>query len=132
MAKDRKPKNIVCGHPISPEKAAIVRQLRCDMTVPERTLWRRLRANQLCGYHFRRQQLISGFIADFYCHQACLAVELDGYTHDLDYDARRDKAFAELGIRVLRFTNSQAIKETEVVLEQILYVCNERCEKPTP
>jgi very-short-patch-repair endonuclease len=59
-------------------------------------------------------------------------VELDGYTHDLDYDAHRDKLLSELGIRVLRFTNSQVIKETEVVLEQILYVCNERCMRPTP
>jgi very-short-patch-repair endonuclease len=132
MSRNSRPKNIICGQSITLDKAAIVKQLRREMTPPERFLWRRLRANQLCEYHFRRQQFIVGYIADFYCHQASLVVELDGQTHDLNYDARRDEVFAGLGIKVLRFTNSQVLSDIETVLEQILFVCNEKCERPTP
>ncbi len=55
---------------------------RCEMTPAEKILWEELRANKL-GVHFRRQQVIQGFIVDFYCHQAGLVVEVDGDVHDL-------------------------------------------------
>ncbi len=42
------------------------------MTPAEKILWQELRANKL-GVHFRRQQVIAGFIVDFYCHKAALA-----------------------------------------------------------
>ncbi len=51
------------------------------MTSAEKLLWQELRANKL-GVHFRRQQVIAGFIVDFYCHKADLIVEVDGETHD--------------------------------------------------
>jgi very-short-patch-repair endonuclease len=71
-----------------------------------------LRANKL-GVHFRRQQVIAGFIVDFYCHIAGLVVEVDGDIHDLqqEEDARREKVLREMGLRIVRFRN-----EGEMVL----------------
>lgn len=132
MPEQHKLRNIVRGQNIPTEKADFARQLRRDLTPPERMLWAKLRRNQLNGFHFRRQQVIDKYIADFYCHQAALVVELDGETHDLDYDAERDKVFAQLGIEVLRFTNSQVCRELETVVEQIYEVCVRRSGKPTP
>ncbi|MCC6986377.1 MAG: DUF559 domain-containing protein [Anaerolineales bacterium] len=56
-----------------------------------------MRANKL-GVHFRRQQVIQGFIVDFYCHRAGLVVEVDGDIHDLqkEEDERREKAVSGL------------------------------------
>jgi very-short-patch-repair endonuclease len=58
------------------------------MTAEERLLWEALRRNTIDGLHFRRQQVIAGFIVDFYCHSAALAIEVDGAFHreTVDYD----------------------------------------------
>ncbi len=79
------------------------------MTEAEALLWSHLRRNQLVGLHFRRQQVIGGFIADFYCHEAGLVVEADGIVHDHqdDYDRLRDQIIETRDIRVLRFTNEE-------------------------
>ena len=69
------PKNIVIGQYVSEEKKEVARYLREHMTEAETILWQNLRANRLSGYHFRRQQIICGFIVDFYCHSANLVVD---------------------------------------------------------
>ncbi len=62
-------------------KVERAREFRRQMTDEEGALWQRLRTNRLNGLHFRRQQVIAGFIVDFYCHAARLAVEVDGASH---------------------------------------------------
>jgi very-short-patch-repair endonuclease len=49
---------------------------RREMTPAEKLLWQKVRAKKL-GVRFRRQQIIQGFIVDFYCHKAALVVEVD-------------------------------------------------------
>ncbi len=51
------------------------------MTHAETILWNEIRANKL-GVHFRRHQVIAGFIVDFYCHAANLVIEVDGEIHE--------------------------------------------------
>jgi very-short-patch-repair endonuclease len=63
------------------EKRQLARELRRRSTPEERILWQHLRRNQITGWHFRRQHVLSGFIMDFYCPAARLAVELDGVHH---------------------------------------------------
>ena len=63
-------RNIVTGQKVSREKLRRAQELRQKMTPAERRLWNQLRANRLGGWHFRRQQIIDGFIVDFYCHKA--------------------------------------------------------------
>ena len=119
--------NIVIGQQVSQEKVRLACAMRRDMTAAEAVLWKRLRTNAL-GVHFRRQQVISGFIADFYCHKAALVVEVDGATHKEDYDAERDQVFSSLGIEVMRFSNAQVQQQIGVVLSQI----RQRLKEPTP
>ena len=119
------PKNIVIGQKVDPKKAARGRELRHNMTDAERVLWQHLRANQLGGWHFRRQQVIAGYIVDFYCHAAGLAVELDGAVHgsQVDYDAERDQILTQHGLRVVRFKNREVFEDLERVLQVILLNC---------
>jgi very-short-patch-repair endonuclease len=79
-----------------------------------------LRANKL-GVHFRRQQVIQGFIVDFYCHRAALVVEVDGDVHDLqqDEDERREKALSALGLRIFRFGNDEVVRDVSAVVGKI-------------
>jgi very-short-patch-repair endonuclease len=90
------------------------------MTPTEKILWQELRANKL-GIHFRRQQVIGGFIVDLYCHKAALVVEVDGDVHDLkqEEDARRDKVLSEMGLRVVRFGNEEVLRDLSQVLGKI-------------
>ena len=74
-------KYIVTGQRINPEILKRAKELRKEMTPAERCLWNRIRANRLGGWHFRRQQIINGFIIDFYCHKAELVIEVDGPIH---------------------------------------------------
>lgn len=119
------PKNIVIGQKVSPEKVARAEELRQDMTPTEKILWAQLRTNRLDGLHFRRQQVIAGFIVDFYCHAAGLAVELDGPIHAqrADYDRERDRVLKEIGVRVLRFKNEEVLENLEAVLTAIREAC---------
>lgn len=113
-------KDIIPGQRITPDKLQRARELRQDMTPAEKILWQELRGNRL-GVHFRRQQIIKGFIVDFYCHRAGLVIELDGgiHTGQQIYDAERDKALTELGLRVIRIRNDDVFKNLPQVLKQI-------------
>ena len=110
---------IVKGQKVTEGKVILSRQMRENMTPTETVLWERLRANRLAGLKFRRQQIIDGFIADFYCHAAGLVVEVDGPIHNPAYDAERDRILGARKLIVLRFTNEQVAKDIEGVLEQI-------------
>ena len=70
-------RNIVVGQKVTSVKVQRAKELRRNMTPEERLLWENLRRNKL-GFHFRRQQIIDSYIADFHCHQAGLVVETDG------------------------------------------------------
>jgi very-short-patch-repair endonuclease len=112
---------ITRNQPVTREKLGLARKFRKEMTYHEGILWRALRSGQLRGLHFRRQQVIAGYIVDFYCASACLAVELDGDSHltTRDYDLERDRALARLGVRTLRLRNEAVAAELTVVLDEI-------------
>ena len=113
-------KNIIPGQKVTKEKQERARELRREMTPAEKILWEELRANKL-GVHFRRQQVIQGFIVDFYCHRAGLVVEVDGDVHDLqkEEDERREKVLSALGLRVVRFKNDEVVRNLMVVVTKI-------------
>jgi very-short-patch-repair endonuclease len=91
----------------NPELMRRAIDLRARSTPEERILWSELRGNRL-GVHFRRQQILSPYIVDFYCHAAALVVEIDGSPHRLQqgYDRMRDEYFKRNCIRVLRLPNA--------------------------
>lgn len=95
------------------------------MTPAERVFWQHLRANRLEGWHFRRQQVIAGFIVDFYCHAAALVVEVDGDVHEgqVEVDARRDQILEDMGFLVFRYKNKMVMEQLTEVLDQISKAC---------
>lgn len=100
------------------------KELRKDMTETEEILWKRLRNRKLNGLKFRRQHPVDIFIADFYCHEKKLIVELDGGIHDtieqMEYDDGRTFELEEKGFIILRFRNEEVLNEIEQVLEKII------------
>jgi len=82
-----------------------------------------LRDRRLLGFKFRRQHALDKFIADFYCDEARLAVEVDGGQHDEQSQAVYDKKRSELleaeGITVLRFWNNEVLQNLQGVLEAV-------------
>lgn len=120
-------KNIVIGQKVDPEKVQRAKELRRQMTPEEKLLWQGLRKNQLGGYHFRRQQVIDGYIVDFYCHATRLVVELDGEIHSsqVEKDQERDHILSTLGFRILRINNEEVNHHLSGVLVRILKACRE-------
>jgi len=96
------------------------RNMRREPTEPEIRLWRALSRSQLGGYKFRRQAVVGSFIADFLCPQKALIVEVDGDTHDIEADRRRDLALRSLGFAVLHVTNIDVMQNLGGVCEAIL------------
>jgi very-short-patch-repair endonuclease len=110
---------------VSSAKAETAKRFRRINTLEERVLWRRLRASRLSGFHFRRQQVIQGFIVDFYCHGAGLIVEVDGPGHEgtREYDNERDDVLRRPGLKVMRFKNEEVGRDVNEVLRLIEREC---------
>lgn len=102
--------------------------MRKDAVPAERKLWARLRDRRLNGYKFRRQIAVGPFIADFYCAECGLIVELDGDTHAMkqEYDASRTAWLAANGHEVTRFVNHYVYDEIDAVCATILRHLEER------
>jgi very-short-patch-repair endonuclease len=107
--------------------------LRKKMTVSEELLWNRLNKKQILGLRFRRQHPIDIFIADFYCHEAKLVVEIDGEIHaaTVDYDLGRTAEMDKFGLKTIRFTNQQVLYDIESVVEEIKRIVSERIHDVT-
>ena len=60
----------------------LAQNLRKNQTKAESFLWELLRRKQLNNLKFRRQHPIGDYIADFYCPEKNLVIELDGSIHD--------------------------------------------------
>jgi very-short-patch-repair endonuclease len=109
MNRRTRPAQIIAHTDIDARKLALARAFRRAPTVAEAAAWQILRDRGLFGLKFRRQQVIAGFIVDFYCASARLAVELDGGVHDdpdqRAYDDARRDTLASHDVRVLRLDN---------------------------
>jgi len=93
------------------------------MELPEVLLWIQLRRRQLHGLRFRRQHPIDRCVLDFYCPEARLAVEIDGYSHGVadrpQRDARRDAWLGSKGVRTLRIPAALVLKDMDGALATI-------------
>jgi very-short-patch-repair endonuclease len=106
---------------LAPQQKRRARRLRQQMTPTETRLWRLLRSRRFAGVKFRRQQPLGPFIADFFCDQARLVVELDGQSHvaKAAYDEQRDRWLKEHGYQVVRVWDSDVYANCEGVLRAI-------------
>lgn len=102
------------------QKRDFARVLRRNSTEAERAMWYLLRDRRFDGVKFRRQVPVGPYIADFASIEHRLVIELDGGQHaESARDNRRDAFLAAEGWRVLRFWNSDVMKNRQGVLECI-------------
>ncbi|MCD8269483.1 MAG: endonuclease domain-containing protein [Parabacteroides sp.] len=94
-------------------------QLRNDSTQSEIRLWKYLKGKQL-GVRFIRQKPIGNYIADFYCKELRLAIELDGLSHHDEETMKKDEIkeayLNELGIEILRFEDKEVLGDIDNVM----------------
>jgi len=101
-------------------------ELRHNMTESEKLLWKELRNRKLSGYKFLRQHpiLYNGnlirfnyFVADFYCSEKKVVIELDGPVHDTseEYDHFRDSELQQIGFHILRIRNKELQNMNEIL-----------------
>jgi very-short-patch-repair endonuclease len=99
------------------------REMRAEPTDAERRLWSILRKHRLAGFRFRRQYPVCGYIADFVCLDMKVIIEADGGQHRepeaLRYDQERTARLGEVGFEVLRFSDRDILKETDIVANEI-------------
>ena len=108
----------------NPALKELARELRNNMTFAEKATWRMLNGKQFKGYDFHRQKPIGEFIADFYCYDLRLVIEIDGITH-LDKDViRKDKIksqyFNSIGLNMLRFTDDLVLGNWMMVEKELI------------
>ena|SRR3989338_871276 len=94
--------------------------LRKNLTPQELKLWFYLKSSKF-GVKFRRQHGIGPYIADFYCKEKNLVIEIDGSGHkeEKEYDNERNEYMKTLGLKVIRFWNSEIDKNIEEILKKI-------------
>jgi adenine-specific DNA-methyltransferase len=115
-------------HRIKPILLSFARELRHPLTPAEKKLWDVVRARWMSsGWKFRRQSSIGPFIADFYCAEVKLIVEVDGSSHvgREEYDARRTEWLQSQGYHVIRFSNQEVHRQLDDVIGRIEQVCEE-------
>ncbi|MDZ4184772.1 MAG: N-6 DNA methylase, partial [Desulfuromonadales bacterium] len=99
------------------------RLLREKQTPAEEMMWELLRNHKFMDLKFRRQHQIGDYIADFYCHDKRLVIELDGEVHATEErqkkDHKRDSYLTSCGFQVLRFKNNELLNSPQHVLDAI-------------
>lgn len=102
------------------KRLEVRRTLRKTQTKQELLLWNEIRNNQL-GCKFRRQVSIGPYIADFYCQEKKLVIEIDGAQHleSKEYDKERDLYMKAFDLQVLRFWNSEIENNLSNVINKI-------------
>ena len=120
----------------NPALKELARELRNNMTFAEKATWRMLNGKQFKGYDFHRQKPIGEFIADFYCYDLRLVIEIDGITH-LDKDViRKDRIksqyFNSIGLNILRFTDDLVLGNWMMVEKELIRYIKEFEEATHP
>ncbi|MBS4000821.1 MAG: DUF559 domain-containing protein [Desulfobulbaceae bacterium] len=108
--------------PYNPKLIDRAKELRKNMTAPEKKLWYHF----LHDFKFRvlRQRTIDNYIVDFYIAEVKLAIEIDGDSHfsdeGLEYDSVRSEILNHYGIKVIRFNNLEVMNSFEGVCNSIM------------
>lgn len=115
--------------PYNPKLKELAKELRNNSIKSEIILWKRIKGKQMLGYDFHRQKPIDNYIVDFFCIELMLAIEIDGYCHQLleiyEKDIIKEKRLNELGVTVLRFEDKQVFNDIDNVIRAIeIYIEN--------
>ncbi len=98
------------------------KELRKKQTKSEAILWEILRNRKLNNLKFRRQHPFWRYIADFYCDEIKLVIELDWWIHEKtkEYDKIRDEIIEKYWVKVIRFTNEEVFSNLDKILNTII------------
>ncbi|WP_353675113.1 endonuclease domain-containing protein [Acinetobacter towneri] len=114
---------------MNPQLLQFAKAMRHVATDAENLLWQRFRAKRFMELKFRRQQVIEPYIVDFYCHEIGLVIELDGGQHNTEngraYDVELTQFLEALGLTAVRYWNSDVLGRTDVVLEDLWWLCSQ-------
>jgi very-short-patch-repair endonuclease len=104
------------------------RDLRKAQTKEELIFWAHVKDRRFHGYKFRRQYSIGNYVADFYCPELKLVIEIDGGQHyekeAIKRDLQRTEFFEDLRIKVKRYTNVDIKSNLAGTLNDLLETCN--------
>jgi hypothetical protein len=107
--------------PYHPNLKLRARELRNNSTHSEIQLWLQLKGKFMGKYDFHRQKPMLDFIADFYCYELRLVIEVEGGIHKnplvRENDKRKELRLNAVGVNVVRFTNAQVLNEMPLVIE---------------
>ena len=113
--------NRIYHKPKKPAYVTVIAQrLRANSTTAESVLWEMLRDRKFLGLKFKRQKPIGRYVADFYCAEKGLIIELDGGSHEgkEQYDATRDEIMRACKLKVIRFQNEKVLADPDGVLKE--------------
>jgi very-short-patch-repair endonuclease len=82
-------------------------------------LWSRLRLGQVAAYHFSRQCPLGGHVADFYCPEASLVVQMESARSAENACAIRADEFEADGYRVVRVSEYELIDDMDAAVRKI-------------
>lgn len=115
--------------PYNPRLKEFSRQLRQGGIMAEALLWKQLKARQI-GFQFNRQKPILNYIADFYCKEVGVVVEIDGSSHDTPEaqlkDKERDRQMRVIGLEIIRVSDRDVLRDAVRVAEFIMEECEKR------
>lgn len=109
-----------------PYKQSLVpfaRKLRKKETLAETVFWNRIRGKKILGYKFTRQKPLLKYIADFYCAELMLVIEIDGSFHcgdRIDKDRIRTEELKSIGISVKRYLNDEVYRDIDLVISNLI------------
>jgi len=123
--------------PYNPKLKELARNLRNNSTKSEIKLWQHLKGKQFFGYDFHRQKPLLNFIADFYCYELNLVIELDGYTHQFEEviikDEIKQEELENIGLTVIRFDDKEVMNDINNVFRELEgYILNFEKHTPNP
>ena len=104
------------------------RELRRKQTLAEEILWQNIRNSKLGRKIVRQKPIVFDyfgrkrlFVADFYCKEARVVIEVDGSVHarQADYDSLRTILMRQMGLKVVRFTDKEILEGIESVLREL-------------
>ncbi len=109
------------------------KKLRKNSTKSEVILWKELLCKSKMGVRFLRQRPIDNYIADFFCKELKLIIEVDGYSHNFKYDKdiERDQRLYSLGYTVLRIQDEDVFNDILNVEREIRAKIKELTNSPS-
>jgi len=110
---------------------SIARKNRSSETQTEDIIWNKLLRGKKLGFKFTRQKPIGKYVADFYCSQLALIIEIDGSSHDQkkNTDFHRDSYLKSCGIVTIRYLNDDVLKKIYLIEKDLLKRLQDRAKK---